>query len=295
MGASFLSIATNGLAAYDTPEHLKGRVSGYLNAGNLGGTGVGGGAGLWLAQNLKQQWISPAVLAVSCMLCCFALFFVKEPEVTVRAEKVIKTMQNVLKDVWNTLKARVGFLALVLCLIPLSTGAATNLWAAVADGWSASANTVALFAGTLGGIITAVGCLLGGWICDRVHKQNAYIVFGVVQVLCALGMAYSPHTQLMYIVWVTLYSFTLGIAYAGFSAFVFEAIGRGAAATKYTLYSSLSNFPIYYMTLLEGWAYTHYGPKGMLNSEAICGVLGIVLFLILLQFVKRKKLVAVAN
>lgn len=294
VGASFLSIATNGLAAYDTPERLKGRVSGYLNAGNLGGSGVGGGAGLWLAENLHQQWISPAVLALSCALCCLALYFVKEPELTVRVKNVVTTMVNVLKDVWVTLKARLGFLAFIICIIPLSTGAATNLWAAVADGWHASANTVELFTGTLGGIITALGCLVGGWICDRYHKQNTYIVFGVLQVLSALGMAYSPHTQLMYIFWVTFYSFTLGMAYAGFSAVVFEAIGKGAASTKYTLYSSISNFPLYYMTLLEGWAYAHKGPTGMLDAEAICGVFGIVVFLILAQVMNKSRQVAVA-
>lgn len=295
VGSSFLTIATNGLAAHDTPEHLKGRVSGYLNAGNLGGSGVGGGVGLWLAEHSSHQWVSPAVLAVSCALCCLALFFVKEPEISVRAGKVATTMMNLLKDVWATLKARIGFLALLLSFLPLSTGAASNLWAAVADGWHASANTVELATGIASGLITAAGCLIGGWICDKMHKQNAYIMFGIMQVLCALAMAYSPHTQLMYIIWTSLYSITLGFAYAGFSAFVFEAIGRGAAATKYTMFSSLSNFPIYYMTLLEGIAYTKWGPKGMLNTEAACGVLGIVLFLILLQFMKRANTLAVAE
>ena len=289
VGSSFLTITTSGLAAHDTPEHLKGRMSGYLNAGNLGGTGVGGGVGLWLAEHSSHQWVSPAVLAISCALCCLALFFVKEPAVSVRTEKVSATMLNLLKDVWNTLKARIGFLALLLSFLPLCTGAASNLWAAVASGWHASAGTVELATGVASGLITAAGCLVGGWICDRMHKQKAYILFGVLQVLCAWGMAYSPHTQLMYIIWTSLYSFTLGFAYAGFSAVVFEAIGRGAASTKYTMYSSLSNFPIYYVTIIEGIAYTKWGPRGMLNTEAACGVVGIVLFLILLQFMNKSK------
>ena len=289
VAVSFLGITTNGLAAYDIPPEMKGRVSGYLQAGNLGGAGLGGGAGLWMAQNLPQTWMSTGILAISCALCCFGLFFVREPLSTVRAEKVLHTMQNLFKDIWLTLKSRMGILALVLCFLPLGTGAASNLWAAVAGDWHASANTVAFVTGLMSGLITSAGCLLGGWICDRMDRKIAYTIFGFTEVLCAVAMAFSPHTEIMYIFWTSFYAFSLGLCYAGFSAFVFEAIGKGAAATKFTVYASLSNFPIYYMTLVDGWAHTHYGPAGMLNVEAVFGVVGIGLFLILLASVSKKK------
>jgi hypothetical protein len=102
-------------------------------------------------------------------------------------------------------------------------------------------------------------------------------------------MAFAPHTELMYIIWTSLYAFITGLSYAGFTAFVFEAIGKGAAATKFTVYASLSNAPIYYMTIVDGWAHTHYGPSGMLNIEAAFGVLGVVIFLALLWFANRKQ------
>ena len=150
----------------------------------------------------------------------------------------------------------------------------------------------------MSGFITAAGCLLGGWICDRMDRKMAYTIFGLLMAICAVGMAYSPHTELMYIIWTSLYAFLLGLSYAGFSAFVFEAIGKGAAATKFTVYASLSNAPIYYMTIIDGWAYAHHGsvlgimnvegPIGMLNVEAIFGVLGVLVFLGLLWFANRK-------
>jgi MFS family permease len=43
---TFLCMAAEGLMAYDVPEELKGRASGFSAAGNLGGAGLGGGAGL---------------------------------------------------------------------------------------------------------------------------------------------------------------------------------------------------------------------------------------------------------
>lgn len=289
LAVSFLGIAVNGLAAYDTPPELKGRVGGYLQAGNLGGSGLGGGAGLWMAQHLQAPWMGAAVLAVSCLLCSFGLFFVKEPHITVRAEKLLHTLQNLFTDLWVTLKARMGFLAIFLCFLPLGTGAASNLWSAVAGDWHASADTVAFVTGLMSGLITSAGCLLGGWMCDRMDRKTAYVLFGLMQVICCLAMAYAPHTEMMYIVWTSLYALTLGMSYAGFSAFVFEAIGKGAAATKFTVYAALSNAPIYYMTIIEGWAHTRYGPSGMLHTEAAFGVLGVILFYTLLAFVNRRK------
>ncbi len=293
VSASFLGIAVNGLAAHDTPDEMKGRVSGYLQAGNLGGGGLGGGAGLWLAQHVSHIWMPAAVLAGACALCCIALFFVKGHPSTVQAESVSKTLENLFKDIWLTLKTRLGVMAMILCFLPLGTGAASNLWAAVAGDWQASANTVALVTGIVSAIITAAGCLLGGWICDKGNRQIAYVVFGLMQAVCAVAMAYVPHTEIMYIIWTSLYAFSLGLAYAGFSAFVFEAIGKGAAATKFTVYASLSNAPIYYMTIVDGWAYTRYGPTGMLNIEAAFEVLGIVLFLALLKYANREKMALV--
>jgi len=288
IAVSFLGIATNGLAAHDTPEEMKGRVGGYSQAGNLGGAGLGGGAGLWLAQHCSSGWMPAILLAVSCMLCCLALFFVKEPASSVRTEKMAKTLRNLFQDIWTTGKTRLGFLALFLCFLPLGTGAASNLWSAVSSDWKASADTVAFVTGIMGGIITAAGCLIGGWICDRMDRQKAYLLFGLTQALCTLAMAFCPHTQIMYIIWTSVYAFTLGFAYAAFSAFVFEAIGKGAAATKFTVYACLSNVPIYYMTIVDGWAHSRFGPTGMLVIEAVMAVLSIALFFPLIKVVSRK-------
>lgn len=291
VAVSFLDIAVNGLAAHATPDEKKGKAGGYLQAGNLGGGGVGGGVGLWLTQHISNLWMPAAILAVACFLCCIGLFFVTEAKSTVRAEKIKTTFQNLFKDIWVTIKAKLGFLALFLCFLPLGTGAASNLFAAIAKDWQASANTVAFATGIMSGIITAVGCLLGGWICDKTDRQIAYIVFGLISVITAVAMAYSPHTELMYIIWTSIYSFVIGLCYAGFTAFVLEAIGKGAAATKYTVYASISNFPITYMTVVDGWAHTKYGPTGMLNIEAVCGIIGIVLFFVVLKIVNARKIV----
>jgi MFS family permease len=285
---TFLGMATDSLMAYGTPPELKGRAGGWFQAGNLGGSGLGGGAGLWLAQHLTTG-ATAAILACACFACCLALFFVPEPVSTIRDERIFKTLGNVFKDLWNVARSRLGFLAIFLSLLPIGSGAASNLWSAVAGDWRASAETVALVTGVLGGILSAGGCLAGGWICDRLDRKNGYVIFGGLQALCAFGMALAPRTPRTYIVFTSLYAVITGLTYAGFSAYVLEAIGTGAAATKYNVFASISNAPIYFMTLIDGWAHTRWGAAGMLNTEATLCLLGMAAFAILAALTNRLK------
>jgi MFS transporter, PAT family, beta-lactamase induction signal transducer AmpG len=296
IGVSFLGIAISGLLAHDVPEEMKGRASGYYNTGNLGGMGLGGGAGLWLAEHIHNTLMPAAILALVCMLCSFGLFFIKEKPSSLHHIEVGKTLVNLFKDIWQTLETKLGLLALVLSFLPLGTGALQNLWAGVAGSWNASAATIEFVTGWLSGLITAGGCLIGGWICDRVNRKNAYLFFGLLAAICAVAMAYSPHTEFMFIFWTSLYAFILGLCYAAFSAFVFEVIGRGAAGTKYTVFACLSNIPILYMTKVEGWVFDSkvktealHGATGMLNIEAICAVIGIIIFLGLVRILRVPK------
>jgi PAT family beta-lactamase induction signal transducer AmpG len=296
VAVSFLGISIGGLAAHNVPEELKGRVSGYINTGNLGGVGLGGGVGLWLAERMSNPLMPAAILAVVCLLCSLGLFYINEPVNIVRHSDVGKNFKTLLKDIWDTLKTRVGLLAMLLSFMPLGTGALQGFWSGAAGSWHASAATVEFVQGIFSGLITALGCLFGGWLCDRIDRKKAYLLFGFLLALNAVIMAYCPHTEIMFAIWTSVYAFILGLCYAGFSAFVFEVIGKGAAGTKYTFYACLSNIPILYMTKIEGMVFdsntkleaTH-GPTGMLNSEAVFGILGIVIFLIVFKIFNKPK------
>lgn len=286
---TFLCMATEGLMAYNVPAELKGRTGGFFQAGNLGGVGLGGGLGLILAQRLSAPWMVSAVLAVICFACGLVLFFFKDPVITIRAEKISKTYKNLITDVWQTIKTKSGLLALLLCFLTLGTGAASNLWASIAKDWHASADTVAFTTGIFSGLISAAGCLLGGWICDRINSRNAYLLFGLAAAICLVSMGYAPKTEIMFIIWTSLYALTTGLCYAGFTAFTLQAIGKGAAATKYNLFASLSNAPIYFMTYILGIAFTRFGAKSMLNTEAAFAVAAIILFIAVQKIMYRNK------
>jgi len=278
LASSFTAMSTESLLAHNTPPALRGRAGGWLQAGNFIGTGLGGGAGLWLAERVSTPWMTGAVLGVSFMLCCAPLFAIAEPATTLRQNGAVRTAVALLWDLWLVLRARSGYLALLIVFLPIGTGAASSLWPAVADAWHASASTVALVNGTLGGLASAVGCLAGGYLADRMSRRFAYLSYGVLLALCGLAMALYPHTEAAYVGFTLVYAVFSGMCFAGFSAVTLEAIGAGAAATKYNLYASLSNVPIMSMIALEGRVSDRWGTNAFLYFEGIMTVVSVVVF-----------------
>lgn len=275
---TFLAFAAENLMAYATDHEEKGRAGGWYQAGNLGGQGVGGGLALWIATNTTIPWLPGVVMGALFMACCLALFFIAEPVIEHRALRYFDTLKNILRDLWDTARSRVGYLGLLICFLPIGSGAAANLWSAVSQDWHATADTVALVNGLLGGVVSAIGCVVGGYLCDRMDRKFAYALFGVFLAAVALAMAVMARTQTWFIVFTLSYSFIQGFNYASFSGVVLEAIGRGAAATKYNLYASLSNIPILYVGLIDGWAHERWGAGGFLLADALTGLVAVAFF-----------------
>jgi len=284
--AAFNALAADSLMAYATSPEEKGRAGGWSQAGNLGGSGLGGGAALWLAQHVALGWVAGAVVGAACVLSCAALLFVREPEAEHRAERFLDSILNVGKDVWSMVSSRRGLVVFAAMWLPIAAGAMSNLWSAVAGDWHASGDAVALVNGALNGAVSMVGCIIGGWISDKMSRMVAFNLFSIVLALSAVAMAFAPRTQAMYIDFVLLYSFINGFGFAAWGAVVLEAIGKGAAATKYNILASIANFPIIYLTKMDGWAQTRWGSTGMLLTEAAVPVIG-TLVLILFALATR--------
>jgi MFS family permease len=285
---SFISAAIGGMGAHCTSPALKGKVGGYSQAGNLGGGALGGGLGLLLAQHSGNPLVPAGILALFCVACCLALLFITEPVSTIKVKKISTTVGNVYKDVWQTLKTNRGFLALLLNLVPLGTGAAGFLFAAVAKDWHAGATIVEFVTGFWSGIVIIVGCILGGFICDLVDRQKAFVWFSILQGACCVGMAFCPHVPVMYIIWTITYALINGFVNAGYASFTLEAVNRGAAASKYELYSSMAYLPLYFMFWVLGITYAKWGAFGMLNTEAVIAVIAAVIYFTARAIVKNK-------
>jgi len=285
LAATTLGMAVEALMAHHVPRDQLGRAAGWFQAGNLGGAGVGGALGLWLATHTSPETAIAVVVAVS--LACIAAVFVV-PDVPRMEGTPLQATLDTFRDLWSVVRTHAGVTALAICFLPIGSGGASYVFGTVSDHWHASEDLVALANGALGGLVAAVGCFVGGWMSDRFGRKSAYAIGGGLLALVAVAMAIAPRTPAMYLTFVLGYSAVSGICYGTFTGLVLATIGAGAAATKYNAYASLSNLPIYYMARLDGGAFARWGTAAMLFTDATAGVAGLVVFGIFVLVVRRR-------
>ena len=287
VAGTLIVLPVGGLMAHTVAEGAKGRAAGWYQAGNLGGNGVGGGVGVWLASHFSNQ-LAGGVLAVAMLASAAAVYFTSDVRI-VSHETLGERMRILWRDILSMVRAAVPLFSIVLVCSPIGAGAMNNLWSAVAPDWRASADRVALVSGVLNGVISAIGCVIGGWVADRIGRWWSYFGSGVLIALVAIIMAVAPRMPNAFTTGVVAYALTCGMAYTAFSAVVLLAIGRGAASTKYATLSSLGNLPVVYMTASDGWVHDRYGTGWMLCYEALIAIVCIVLGLAVLRFINPPK------
>ncbi len=285
LASTLVAMASEVFMGHGVAPELRGRASGWAQAGNLGGAGIGGGLGLALVENVSRPWVSGAVLAVICVACWAAVLVVPKVRRTRQTLHYWQSLKGVLLDVWTVARSRTGFLALILMLLPIGSGAVA--WPAIAGEWRASGNLVALVSGVLGGLVSALGALVGGYICDHINVKLAYCLFGLLAGLAAVIMAWAPRTPEMFAMFVLIYSLMIGAGYAGYSAIVLQAIGKRSVATNFSLMAALSNVPIAAMTEFDGWTHDRFGTVAMLYGELAMPMLAVAAFALLVVATRR--------
>ena len=285
------------MASSTTPEQI-GRVSAWFQVGNLGGAGAGGGLGLWLFQKLPSAWMTGAIVGGLFVLCCAGLRFTaggpSPSHGTVSSPGAGAAVRQVIRDLGTMLKTRGGRLAVILCALPVGTGAAQGILtqATVAAAWGAGAKQVALVQGFLSAVVTALGCFAGGALCRRLHPRTAYAAIGLGLAAIAVVMGAGPASVSAYVAGSLIYAFGVGLAFAAFTALVLDAMGPGSAATKYNVFASLANFPLWWLGLLLGLVAEKGGPRRMLFTEAALGVAGVILFALTARLARPRPEVA---
>lgn len=299
---TFVGMCTESLMARLTPPEGRGAAGGWSQAGNVGGSMVGG-IGLLIAEGTSYDWLPSLVVGSALMCCSLALVAVKEPPETGPRPKFKDSLAALGKDIHGLLidkkRARklpskwliplppvflavlssAGILSIALCMMPIGSGGAANLFGAIAGDWGASAKVVGIVNGLGSGAAAIAGSLTGGYLASKMDKRRAYALSGVILAVFTFGMAAGPRTELFYGLGVLAYYFALGMCYATFSAFVLDIIGHSGGATKYNLFASLANLPIYAMGLLDGWVATEHGRTTMLWVDGLSGIVGAVLLM----------------
>jgi len=288
VAANFIVVPVGGFMAKTIPEDMKGRAGGWYQAGNLGGEGLGGGAGIWMFTHFSYQ-TALIVLSVAIIVCSFALWFV--PQVYAEKDISIKERFRMMAvDIRGLLRSSVAIYTMIVIVLPIGIGAATNLWSSVANDWQVKADTVALVTGTLSAFACVGGSVTGGWLADKAGRWLAYFGAGTLMAAVTLIMTFFSYKPETYVIGVLCYAFTFGMANGSFSAIVLYAIGKGMASTKYALVSSLGNIPFPYMTFFDGWLHDAYGIKMMLVGETLMGISFMLISVFVLARLRSKKI-----
>jgi PAT family beta-lactamase induction signal transducer AmpG len=277
-----VSAANGGLMAVTISDNQRGRAAGFNQAGNVGGGALGAGLTLWLAPHLSVLGIAN-VVAMMIFLPSLAALALSEPVIArIPPGEHLSEMLGDLKVMFRSRSSLAGF---AIFLAPMGAAAAANLFSGVAVDYRASGQTVVWINGFGGALLTVLGSLAGGLVCDRISRRLAYALAAILMGVCGAGMMFAPLTQPVFAAGVSLYLVTQGFAYAAYSALLLELIGAGgrSAATRFTLYNGAGNVPVAYMTWLDGQGYKRFGPRGLLGVDALSNFVSAAIFLFLIR------------
>ena len=311
LSTTFIGMCTEALMAKLTPPEQRGAAGGWSQAGNLGGATIGG-LGL-IISNQSDYIAMPFVIVGGLLLSCsLVLSFVKEPPPPQPRPKFLDSLRDLGRDLMNLLTdpkregkvqpkwllgfppvllytlSGAGILSVSLCLMPIGSGGAQNLFAVMGKDWGAPDELISFSNGLISGFAAILGSLAGGLLSSKIDKKRAYALSGVILAVLTFGMALGPRSPYFYTGGVIAYSFALGMCYSTFTAFVLDIIGHTGGATKYNLFASLANMPIYTMALVDGYVATEYGRTTMLWIDGLAGIAGAVV-LMTIVFVLRKR------
>src|SRR5205814_4478654 len=77
VAGTLIVLPVGGLMAHTVAENAKGRAAGWYQAGNLGGNGIGGGVGVWLASHFSKE-IASGALAIAMLASAAAIHFASD-------------------------------------------------------------------------------------------------------------------------------------------------------------------------------------------------------------------------
>ncbi len=278
--------ACNGaLLATTMPDGKRGKASGALNIGNLSGGGISAAIAIYLTGHDVEPLYIGLTLAAMMIIPALAVLTVDEP---IREPATAREIfGNTMDDVASVLFSKKGITGIALCISPVGTAALANYFSAMASDYFVAvteaqklhmANVIASVSGLANVGLTAVGALIGGFLCDRFNRRAMYLLSGALTAACGLAMMVSPRTELTYEWGVMLYALITGFCYAAFTAAVLDTIGEGgkAAATQYSLFVAAGNAAIAYVGFADTRFNDRYGVEGVIASDAGLNILGVI-------------------
>jgi MFS family permease len=275
-----------------TPPSRRGALAGWAQIANLSGAALGGGLALWLVTHAGGMRTACLALAGATLLACAPILALRIPP-SATGERFGSRVKAATADIVQVMRSRAGVLAIMVQVLPAALGAATGLLPSVAGQWRADADLVALVNGALQSLVTAPGCLLGGYLCTRWRHRTVYMWAALLFALGEAAMAVGPRTPFAFAAFNLSVFFVLGVSYASVAAITFEVLGARTAATLSTFLIGMSNLPLVVVGVIVGRVATASGASAMLLTEAWLGVVSVAAYALVASLWRPARALAV--
>jgi PAT family beta-lactamase induction signal transducer AmpG len=260
-----------------------GRVSAWLNIANLGGIGVGGQIAISLIHLLGTR-LGACTDAALIFAPALLLLVVGAEDRVPRA--VAETMRRLFHDLWQISRTRSAFIGLLIFITPSATFAGFNLFSSLGADFHTSSATTTWLTGLGNTLFCCLGAVLGGWLSNRLDRRILFVATGMVAAIGSLGMAFGPHTAIVFCTGVSFYYLLAGINFVACSAAAFDIMGikNPLSATQYALLMAACNVAIETVTTSDARSYAHFGARGFFLCDALLSLITGTIMLFVIHF-----------
>jgi PAT family beta-lactamase induction signal transducer AmpG len=300
-------VAIDALAVQVLPESERGTANGFMFAGQASGQALGGGGVLLLTETIAYGGTYLLVVAMLAAILVGVSWRLREAApvasaieaTTTRWRRIVADVQEFVRTAARAFvssrAALVGvpFAALPLGAYALSLSLQSNL--AVELGL-ADAEIGRL--GLWSSVLSALGCVVGGWLSDRFGRRRMLALFIALTAVPALflgaAMQSAGHVmpadpasvatvardvELVRTFWTATLCFTFvqGLTYGSSSALYMDITNPAVAATQFTAYMALGNLVTTYTSTWQGFTLSAYGYPITLALDAGVGLIAIAL------------------
>ena len=300
-------VAIDALAVNVLRENERGLANGVMFSGAYMGQAIGGAGVLFLIPyvgfNATYFFVAAWILAVTLLVA----LPMREPAGPPRPERtgaalaaVSRELLGFMRDAYRAFTgSRAAFVGVLVALLPAGAyalGLALQSNLAVELGLN---DQQVGFLNLWSTVISAAGCVAGGWLSDRYGRRRMLALFLIGTALPTLYLAWAmqqagwimpvspemanrplPAAGLIATFWTTvmIYNVFQGLMYGTRTAMFMDVTTARVAATQFTAYMALLNLVIAYSANWQGWAVERWGYPRTLVVDGMVGLLCIALF-----------------
>jgi hypothetical protein len=115
-------VPVGGIMANRIEKNRQGRAGGWFQAGNLGGVGLGGGVGLWMAAHFNVL-TAGLILCIISVLSSLSILLIKDIRRDMEG-RISGALTDLGKGILSMVKIPVVLFVILMLCMPIGTGAA---------------------------------------------------------------------------------------------------------------------------------------------------------------------------